>query len=139
MTVPDACVKWSTCSLWGWITEVQSKEEAQVLQSGPGKPGCPSPPAAPSLPAPQSPAPPSSASPGARACLPGFRVQPPLPTPWGARPSSLLCLVSLPFINMHGARDMGGALFAGKLTTMTNLVIHANHPPVIPDYAGRKL
>lgn len=96
--------------------------------------------AAPVLRAPQNSAPSSRCQAWPEPAFQVSWVQPPLLSPWGARPPSRLSLVSLPFINMQWARERGGeALFEGKLTTMTNLVIHANHQPVIPDYAGRKL
>lgn len=96
--------------------------------------------ASPLLPAPQNSAPSSRCQAWPEPAFQVSWVQPPLLSPRGARPPSLLSLVSLPFINMQWAREMGGGtLFEGKLTTMTNLVIHANHQPVIPDYAGRKL
>ena len=76
------------------------------------------------------------------------RSQPPAParplglqgaaTPSAALGASPHATPPSPFINMQ--RDGGGApSFEGKLTSMTNLVIHAHHQPATPDYSGRKL
>lgn len=61
------------------------------------------PPAVLFLPAPQISAPSPSCWPWHKPGLWGFGVQPALPAPGDAVPSRLFCLISLPFINMHGA------------------------------------
>ena len=144
----------STCKLiWKWQSlmpassgphapcmdgKLRLRAGKKTAQIGPGKPGFPRPPAAPLLPAPQSSALSCSASPGTS--LPprllGAATPPPSLGCQAIQPP-LSCIPAL-YKYAVGQRD-GGALFEGKLTTMTNLVIHADHQPVIPDYAGHKL
>ena len=94
MTVPDTWVKRLTSSLYGWKTEAQSREDIphwawQTTLPTPSHP-IPPHPVPPLLPAPQNSAPSSRCQAWPEPAFQVSWVQPPLLSPWGARPSSLL-------------------------------------------------